>query len=118
MNSLPPRHLAVDLGTSGMKVALMTIHGQVLGWESSRRAVSHPQRRRRATPDDGGRHSCRRRSACWRVTWRRDAIGAVCCSTQGEGTVPVDADGHALMNCILWMDARRAQQRNSAVPST
>jgi sugar (pentulose or hexulose) kinase len=26
--------LAVDLGTSGMKVALITISGKVLGWES------------------------------------------------------------------------------------
>ena len=26
--------LAVDLGTSGMKVALITLHGRVLGWEA------------------------------------------------------------------------------------
>ncbi len=38
----------------------------------------------------------------------RDAIKAICCSTQGEGTVPVDRDGNALMNCILWMDMRGA----------
>ena len=33
-------------------------------------------------------------------------VRAVCCSTQGEGTVPVDRDGNALMPCILWMDRR------------
>ena len=38
----------------------------------------------------------------------REAIKAICCSTQGEGTVPVDRDGKALMNCILWMDMRGA----------
>jgi len=32
----------------------------------------------------------------------------VCCSTQGEGTVPVDKNGQALSNCILWMDMRGA----------
>lgn len=37
-----------------------------------------------------------------------DSIRAVCCSTQGEGTIPVDKDGQALMNCILWMDMRGA----------
>ena len=37
----------------------------------------------------------------------RDIV-AVCCSTQGECTVPVDADGQPLMNAILWMDARGA----------
>lgn len=35
-------------------------------------------------------------------------IRGVCCSTQGEGTIPVDRDGKALMNCILWMDMRGA----------
>ena len=33
-------------------------------------------------------------------------VRAVSCSTQGEGTVPVDRQGQALMNCILWMDMR------------
>jgi xylulokinase len=33
---------------------------------------------------------------------------AVCCSTQGESTVPVDRSGKALANCILWMDVRGA----------
>lgn len=37
-----------------------------------------------------------------------DSIQAVCCSTQGEGTVAVDRDGNALMNCVLWMDMRGA----------
>ncbi|MBN1138015.1 MAG: FGGY-family carbohydrate kinase, partial [Anaerolineae bacterium] len=36
------------------------------------------------------------------------SVKAVCCSTQGEGTVPVDEAGSALMNCILWMDMRGA----------
>jgi xylulokinase len=36
------------------------------------------------------------------------AVRAVCCSTQGEGAVPVDAQGRALMNCVLWMDMRGA----------
>ena len=35
-------------------------------------------------------------------------IAAVCCSTQGEGAVPVDRDGRALMGCTLWMDMRAA----------
>ena len=35
-------------------------------------------------------------------------VRAICCSTQGEGTIPVDKDGRALMNCILWMDMRGA----------
>ncbi len=40
-------------------------------------------------------------------------IVAICCSTQGECTVPVDAEGRALMNAILWMDARGAPHLRS-----
>lgn len=35
-------------------------------------------------------------------------IAAICCSTQGECTVPVAADGEPLMNAVLWMDSRGA----------
>lgn len=35
-------------------------------------------------------------------------IVAICCSTQGECTVPVDAHGQPLLNAILWMDSRGA----------
>src|SRR5512141_827848 len=102
--------LAADLGTSGMKVALITTHGQVLGWESQPIALY-------LTPDGGAEQSPEEwwqafLTAAQRLIARdlapRSTIKAVCCSTQGEGTVPVDAAGNALMNCILWMDMRGA----------
>ncbi|MBN1657301.1 MAG: FGGY-family carbohydrate kinase [Anaerolineae bacterium] len=105
-----PVVLAVDLGTSGVKVALITVHGQVLGWESAPVTLH-------VTPD-GGTEQCP--NEWWQAflsTARRllsrglvptESIRAVCCSTQGEGTVPVDVDGSPLMNCILWMDMRGA----------
>ncbi|CAG0935436.1 xylulokinase [Thermoflexales bacterium] len=102
--------LAVDLGTSGMKVALITTHGQVLGWEAQPIGLQ-------LTPDGGAEQSPGEWwqafiAAAKRLIGRnlapREAIKAICCSTQGEGTVPVDRDGNALMNCILWMDMRGA----------
>jgi xylulokinase len=105
-----PVVLAVDLGTSSVKVALITIQGRVLGWESQPLSLC-------ITPDGGAEQSP---EGWWQgflsTTQRLLARGlaparsvrAVCCSTQGEGTVPVDADGNALMNCILWMDMRGA----------
>ena len=105
-----PVILAVDLGTSGVKVALITMHGQVLGWESQPITLH-------ITPDGGAEQSPDEwwqtfMSAAQRLLVRQltpaHSIKAVCCSTQGEGTVPVDRDGHALMNCILWMDMRGA----------
>jgi xylulokinase len=102
--------LAVDLGTSGMKVALITICGKVLGWQVE-------PIRLLITPDGGAEQSPEAwwqafLSAAGRLLEGEPGAGskvcAVCCSTQGEGTVPVDRDGNALANCILWMDMRGA----------
>jgi xylulokinase len=49
----PPLILAVDLGTSSMKVALITAHGQVLGWESEPlRLILTPDGSAEQSPDD------------------------------------------------------------------
>ncbi|MGD8404054.1 MAG: FGGY family carbohydrate kinase, partial [Anaerolineales bacterium] len=102
--------LAVDLGTSGMKVALITVSGKVLGWEAEPVLLL-------VTPDGGAEQSPDEwweafLSAAGRLLKRKQGAGrrveAVCCSTQGEGTLPVDREGNALSNCILWMDMRGA----------
>ncbi len=102
--------LAVDHGTSGMKVALITLAGRVLAWESEPVPLI-------LTPDGGAEQNP---EAWWQAflsAARRllkevpDAgrsVSAVCCSTQGEGTVAVDETGSALGNAILWMDMRGA----------
>ena len=105
-----PLILAVDLGTSGMKVALITLSGKVLDWEAE-------PVRLLVTPDGGAEQSPEEwweafLSAAGRLLNRQQAAGprveAICCSTQGEGTVPVDRNGQVLGNCILWMDMRGA----------
>lgn len=105
-----PLILAVDLGTSGVKTALVTLRGQVLGWESKAVKLYITQ--------DGGVEQSPEEwwqaflTSAMRLLGRNlaapSAVRAVCCSTQGEGTIPVDRDGNALMNCILWMDMRGA----------
>ncbi len=105
-----PLILAVDLGTSGMKVALISISGEVLGWESEPVGLL-------ITPDGGAEQSP---DEWWRAfvtasgrllhheRGLNQRVRAVCCSTQGEGTIPVDREGKPLHNCILWMDMRGA----------
>jgi xylulokinase len=102
--------LAVDLGTSSLKLALIALDGSVLGWESQPVNLY-------LTPDGGVEQSPDEWwSAFLNVAGRLLGRGlvepkqvkAVCCSTQGEGTLPVDRDGQALMNCVLWMDMRGA----------
>jgi len=105
-----PVILAVDLGTSSMKAGLITVSGRVVGWEAAPIGLT-------LTPDGGVEQQpeewWRAFLACAGRLLARglvpaEAVRAVCCSTQGEGTVPVDRDGRALMNCILWMDMRGA----------
>lgn len=102
--------LAVDLGTSGVKTALITGAGQVLGWESEPvRLLITPDGGAEQSPDEWWQAFV---AASGRLLARnpasKNAVQAICCSTQGEGTVPVDQNGNALMNCILWMDMRAA----------
>ena len=102
--------LAVDLGTSGMKVALVAVNGQVRGWEVEPiRLIVTPDGGVEQSPDEWWQAFL---SAAGRLIKRTPDAGrsvfAVCCSTQGEGTVPVDKDGNALGNAILWMDMRGA----------
>ena len=102
--------LAVDLGTSGMKVALITVSGEVIGWESEPiRLIITPDGGAEQSPDEWWQAFL---SAAGRLLGKNQAAGpnvtAVCCSTQGEGTIPVDKDGNALGNAILWMDMRGA----------
>lgn len=105
-----PVILSMDLGTSSMKMALITIRGRVLGWESEPIQLF-------ITPDGGAEQSPEEWWNAFLLTTKRlidralvpvSSIQGICCSTQGEGTIPVDRAGNALMNCILWMDMRGA----------
>ena len=107
---IQPTILAVDLGTSGMKVALITVSGRVLGWESEPvRLIITPDGGAEQSPEDWWQAFL---SAAGRLLKQEQSAAAeviaVCCSTQGEGTVAVDQSGTALGNAILWMDMRGA----------
>lgn len=102
--------LAVDLGTSGCKSAIITLSGKVLGWEF----IEVPLK---VLPNGGAEQDPRDWWNAFLLTSRKlisknlvnvEDILAICCSTQGEGTVAVDRDGNTLTNCIMWMDMRGA----------
>jgi xylulokinase len=102
--------LAIDLGTSGPKVALVTTQGEVIAYDFE------------ATPTlllPGG--GAEQRPADWwqgiqlalaRLLDRHlvpfDDLIAISCTTQWGGTVAVDKKLQPLMNAIVWMDARGA----------
>lgn len=106
--STRPHVLAVDLGTSGCKTALVSSDGSVAAWAFAPVATQ-------VLPDGGAEQqphdwwqallaTARAVVAQSRIEPAR--IVAVCCSTHGEGTVAVDREGRALAPALTWMDMR------------
>jgi len=101
--------LAVDLGTSGCKCALVTLDGHVQGWAfrpvalhvSGAQAEQDPLDWWQALVDSARELLAGDASLSSRVV-------AVCCSTQTEVTVCVDRQGQALGRAMSWLDARGA----------
>ncbi|MFO8113651.1 MAG: FGGY-family carbohydrate kinase [Desulfosalsimonadaceae bacterium] len=100
--------LAVDLGTSGPKSALVSTRGEIIAdafvendlflldgggaeqdpeqwWQSILETFRVLLAKRLVPPEE---------------------IAAVCCSSQWSGTVAVDENGRHLMNALVWLDSR------------
>lgn len=102
--------LAIDLGTSGCKSAVVTVEGRVLSWETEEvKTLLFPGGGAEQRPEDWWKalvNTALRAIAASGVP--AHSIRAVCCSSQGEGTVAVNREGEPLHNAILWMDSRGA----------
>ena len=97
--------LAIDLGTSGPKVALVTVRGEVLASEvESTELFLSDGGGAEQDPDDWWRAIM---AATRRITDRnlvpREQILAVAVTSQWAGTVPVDENGEALGRAIIWL---------------
>lgn len=109
--------LAIDLGTSGPKVALVDTSGHVLGC-ATRPTALH-------LTEDGGAEQDP--EDWWRAIVEATAdlhaqqlappesIEAVSVTAQWAGTVAVDGRGQALHNAIIWMDTRGAAEVQAMV---
>ena len=103
--------LAIDLGTSGPKVALVTTEGEVLASEvESTELFLSDGGGAEQDPDDWWRAIM---TATRRITDRQlvpaEQIIAVAVTSQWAGTVPVDKGGNALARAIIWLDSRGAK---------
>jgi xylulokinase len=100
--------LAVDLGTGGPKVAVVSLDGRVIGSEFESVEL--------LLLDGGG---VEQRPADWWMAIMTAAkrllarnlvpahrVVAIACTGQWSGTVAVDRDGTPLMNAVIWMDTR------------
>jgi len=103
-----PHILAIDLGTTACKVALVTAGGKVAALETE-------PNRLYLLPDGGAEQDP---GEWWAAVDRAvkrllgrgavppGAIVAIGCTAQWSGTVPVDAAGQPLRRAIIWMDSR------------
>jgi xylulokinase len=112
-----PHILAVDLGTSGPKVALLTAEGDIVGHELEPTALHLSDGGgAEQDPDDWWR-ACT--TAGRRLVERGlvpvDDIAAVAVTAQWLGTVPIDAGGKHLCDALIWMDSRGARHTRKAV---
>jgi xylulokinase len=102
--------LAIDLGSSGPKVSLVSERCDLAARASAATATLN-------TPDGGGEQDpdewWRAIGDCVRQVLQQarvpaERIVAVSCASQWSVTVPVDADGRHLMNAVHWSDSRGA----------
>jgi xylulokinase len=102
--------LAIDLGTSGPKVALFSTQGELVGSTFEETPLF-------LLPDGGAEQSTNDWwNAIQKATQRllakgivpNDNIIVIAFTGQWSGTVAVDEEGNALSNAIIWMDSRGA----------
>lgn len=100
--------LAVDLGSSGCKTALVGLDGQVRAF-AFRAVTNHvlPGAGVEQCPEDWWRAFEESAAEVLHSNdVARSAVAAVVCSCQGEATLPVDHDGNPLARAMLYMDMR------------
>ena len=102
--------IAIDLGTSGPKVTLVSTQGEVVAYRRGKTKLF-------LIPGGGAEQDPREWWDAIRQTTRRlleshpvskEDIVAIGCTCQWSGTVAVDEEGRPLMNAIIWMDSRGA----------
>ena len=116
-----PRHerfvLAVDLGTGGPKIGLVSLTGTLL-WSD------HVPLSTRLLPGGGAVQDAEEwwqviaaatRQAMRSGAVRPEQVVAVSCTGQWASTVPVADDGRPVGDCVMWMDSRGGPHTRRAV---
>ena len=103
--------LAVDLGTSGPKTALVSVYGEVIGSEfQDTPIILLPGGGAEQDPEGWWKAiMSTSKKLLSRGLVATEDIVAVSVTTQWSGTVALDSEGHHLMNAIIWMDSRGAE---------
>ncbi len=114
--------LAIDHGTSGIKAAIVSVHGKIIDFEYEKTAIHFlPGGGAEQDPEDWWQALLK---AAGRLVAKEAIkvadIAALCVSSTFSTTVAVDQSGQHLMNAVTWMDSRGApyvKKRISGFPS-
>ncbi len=110
MSSKNPYILAIDLGTSGPKVALFSVVGEMVGSEFEETPLHLlPNGGAEQSPGDWWEaiRKATRRLLAQELVHASD-ISAIAITGQWSGTVAVDQECNAIGNSVIWMDTRGA----------
>lgn len=95
--------IAIDLGTTGLKVAVVSLTGE-MRWSASRQLTTKLGPGGAATQD--AHEWWQLVSELVREGAKVGGIVAIATTGQWASTVPVDADGAPVGDCVMWMDTR------------
>jgi xylulokinase len=103
--------LCIDLGTSGPKVSLANMAGEILAHEyEPTPVVFHPDGGAEQDPNNwwNAVKTATKRLLEQGLVPRQDVV-VISATSQWSTTVAVNEEGHSLMNAVSWMDTRGAK---------
>jgi len=107
--------LAVDLGSSALKVGVVSLTGQLLASSETPLATERLPGGGAVQDAAGWWRAIRSLAASVLEGQDRERIVAISCTGQWASTVPVDASGEPVGPCLMWQDTRGAEHTRRVV---
>jgi xylulokinase len=108
--------IGCDIGSQGVKAALVSESGELLGEAGAGYAIHYPAPAWAEQPAESWMEALARavRQVLAETGVRREAVAALGLDAQVDGVVAVDGAGQALRPAIIWMDRRAVAQCQAA----
>lgn len=114
-------YAGIDLGTSGVKVALMGLDGRIIDSAAESLTVTSPKPLWNEQDPHSWWTATERAIQTLKVKHNLEQVRAIGLSGQMHGATLVDKDGNVLRPCILWCDGRcfkECEELEKAVPNS